>query len=140
MYYFAISIAIISTISYHILIRSISDTTINPFVLLLFIYLVSIILTLIVIISFSELSIKNITGIQDKWKYLLIGVSIVGVELGYILAYRSGWKVNITAVFANISVAILIIPIGYYLFNESISNIKIFGIGLCIIGLFIINA
>ncbi len=55
------------------------------------------------------------------WPSIGVGVAIVGIELGFLLAYRAGWRLNTASVVVNVTVAILLLPIAYALFHESLS-------------------
>lgn len=74
-----------------------------------------------------------------NWTSWVLGLSIVGLELGYILAFRAGWKVNITSMTANITLAVVLVFVGHFLFKESISLRQIAGIVVCILGLILIS-
>lgn len=134
-----ILLPIISTLAYHLLMKSTINSNISPLLMFLLIYIISILITLSALLISEDFDVKELLNIKDKWKYLLIGVSIFGVELGYILSYRLGWNINITAIFTNTSVAILMIPLGYIIFKESLSTIQIIGIILSISGLILIG-
>jgi uncharacterized membrane protein len=67
-----------------------------------------------------------------------LGVAVVMIEAGYLLAYRLGWKVNRAALISNVSVAILLIPVGAILFHERASFRMMAGVSLCISGLILL--
>ncbi|MEA4807187.1 EamA family transporter [Acetobacterium wieringae] len=69
----------------------------------------------------------------------LLGIAIVGIELGYLFLYRSGWKISSGSLIANISVALLLIIAGIIFYHEHISLKELLGIALCLGGLFIIK-
>lgn len=130
---------ILSTISYHLLIRSIVGNHESPVTILLLVYITALIISFILFLYTGKLNLHSLFSIKHIWKYLLIGLSVIGIELGYILAYRSGWNINSTALFSNTAVGVLIIPLGYVFFQEGLSINKTIGIVLCIAGLILIN-
>ncbi len=67
------------------------------------------------------------------------GLAVVGLEYGYIAAYRLGWPVNMTGTTVNIATAVLMVPIGFLLFRESLSWTNITGLALCCAGLFLLS-
>ena len=81
---------------------------------------------------FSELSKAN-------WTSLVLGISIVALEFGYINMYRAGWKVSAGSLVANISLACVLLFVGLLFYKESISLRQIIGIIFCIVGLFLIG-
>lgn len=65
----------------------------------------------------------------------LVGVAAVGIELGWILAFRAGWQLSITGLVSNVTVALLVAPIGLLFFREKLSPQNLLGMALCLIGL-----
>jgi len=39
----------------------------------------------------------------------VVGLSIVGVELAVLLAYRAGWRISLASVVANVTTALLLV-------------------------------
>ena len=40
---------------------------------------------------------------KTNWAPVVMGLSVVGLELGYILIYRAGWKVSVASLVANLA-------------------------------------
>ena len=57
-----------------------------------------------------------------NWTSIVLGIAIVGLELGYIFMYRVGWKVSSGALVANICLAIALIFVGAILYGENITS------------------
>jgi len=68
-----------------------------------------------------------------------VGISIVGVELAVLLAYRMGWKISIVSVIANTASALLLVGVGLVFFHESVSGRSLLGVALCLVGLALIT-
>lgn len=73
-----------------------------------------------------------------NWASYALGATIVGVELGFLLAYRAGWDISVGAVVANALLTAILVPIGLFMFRESLSWSKILGILLCVAGVVLI--
>jgi len=73
-----------------------------------------------------------------NWTALVLGIVIVGLEVGYICIYRAGWNVSIGSLVANICLACALLFIGLLLYRESISLRQIIGIVICAFGLFLV--
>ena len=58
------------------------------------------------------------------------------LEVGYILTYRAGWKINTASLVTNIALAILLLFIGFLFYGEPITGRKLLGVVICCIGLF----
>jgi multidrug transporter EmrE-like cation transporter len=74
-----------------------------------------------------------------NWPCITLGIAIVFLEFGFILAYRAGWQISTAAIFSNATIGIVLIPIGALLFKESLDAVKLGGIAFCILGLVLIN-
>ncbi len=74
-----------------------------------------------------------------NWTCLALGVVIIGLEAGYLLAYRAGWNISVCSLVANISMAVLLLLIGFLFYKEQLTVNKLIGIVLCLTGLFFIN-
>jgi len=138
LFYFAILLTILSNIFYHLCQKSISND-INPILSLMVTYITAIIVCLIILplynkeINFSH-SIKEL-----NWANFTLGIAIVGLELGFLLAYRAGWNISIAALVSNVAVAIFLIPIGICFFKEGLTIVNILGIIFSIVGLILIR-
>ncbi len=74
-----------------------------------------------------------------NWTSLVLGLSIIGLEVGYIYMYRAGWKISIGSLVANIALACILLFIGILLFKEHVSLRQVIGIAVCIFGLILIT-
>lgn len=74
-----------------------------------------------------------------NWSTVLVGVGIVGVELGFLLAYRAGWVLGNASLTANVCVAILLLAVGALVFREPLSFTRLAGVGLCLCGLWLVT-
>lgn len=138
MYVFSIVLIVLSSVIYNVCQKS-TPQNVNPLAAMFVTYLTAGILSVIIFIfyrtekGFLE-SIKEI-----NWTNIVLGFSILGLEMGFLLAYRAGWNISIGATVANILLSVILIPLGVLFFKESFSLNKIFGIVFCIIGLILIN-
>lgn len=138
MYVFSIALIVASNILYNICQKSTPEKA-NPFAALLLTYLVAGILTMIAFfLSKPEKTlIQSFKGLN--WTSPLLGLAIVGLEFGYIMAYRAGWNISVGSLVANILLALALIPIGILFYQEGFGFNKILGAILCIAGLILIN-
>ena len=74
-----------------------------------------------------------------NWASFVLGIAIVGLEVGCIFAYKNGWQVNTMQIVQGTLLAIVLIFVGYLVFKESISVNKLIGIAICLVGLYFIN-
>ena len=137
MFYLSILIVILANVLYHTAQKSIANN-VHPLVATIIAYLVAIV---ICVLAFPFFPMQN--TLQEElrrinWSSYALAVSIVGVEVGYLLVYRAGWDVSIGSVVANAVIAMLLIPIGLWMFKESVSWATLAGVVLCLVGVALI--
>ena len=138
MYVFSIIIIVVSNILYNICSKSIPEKA-NPFSSLFITYITGAIITVIAF-KFYKTDRGFFQSFEDiNWASIVLGFCIVGLEFGYIMAYRAGWNISVGSLVANIFLALMLIPVGILFYKEGFGINKIFGIVLCIIGLIFIN-
>ncbi len=135
---YPVLIIVISNILYNICTKS-TPGEVNAFATLSVTYLVAAAVSFI--IFFVSSKGKNIITEFGKtnWTTFVLGFVIIGLEIGYILAYRNGWAVNTFSVTANITLAVALIFVAMIFYKESITVKKIAGIILCGGGLVLMN-
>ena len=74
-----------------------------------------------------------------NWAPFVLGLAIVGLEAGNVFLYRAGWKVSVGSVVGNISLAVVLLFVGYFLFREQITVRQLIGVAVCALGLFLIT-
>lgn len=138
MYVFSIVLIVASNILYNICQKSTPESA-NPMSSLLVTYLTASIITLITFLLYYTdkglvQSVKEL-----NWTSIALGVAIVGLEFGYLMAYRAGWNISEGSLVANIILALMLIPIGIFFYQEGFALHKTVGIVLCVIGLILLN-
>lgn len=138
MMFISVAIVVLSNIFYHITQKS-TPEAVNPFGALLITYLTAIAFTLVGMFVYRPEggAVQVFKGVN--WTSVVLGLAIVGLEIGTLLMYRSGWQISLGALAANIALAVLLIPIGIFLYHETLSLSKVVGILLCVAGLYFIN-
>ena len=74
-----------------------------------------------------------------NWAPFALGVVIVGLEVGWIYAYRAGWQVSTGFIVQSAFLAVLLIFVGYFLYKEKITLTKLAGVAICLVGLYFVN-
>lgn len=138
MYYIALILTIVANVFYHISQKNISDK-ISPMFSLVITYFIALILSLIVAVTTQGTKIFKTEFSEINWTCISLGVSVVLLELGYLLAYRVGWNIGTAAIISTIIVTIALVPIGIALYKENISLQNIVGIVISLIGIYLIN-
>ena len=74
-----------------------------------------------------------------NWAPIVLGLVIVGLEVGYIYAYKAGWPVSTAQIVQAAALAVILIFVGNMLYKEPITWNKIVGILVCLGGLGLIS-
>lgn len=111
----------------------------NSFLSLTITYIVAAIVSFLVFCVTGQVSNLGTELTKLNWTSFILGLSIIGLEVGYIYMYRAGWKISIGSLVANIALACILLIIGILLFKEHVSLRQIVGIAVCIFGLILIT-
>lgn len=76
---------------------------------------------------------------KNNWAPIFLGISVVGLEIGFIYAYKNGWQVSMVSIVQSSFLSIALLIVGALLYHESISVNKVIGIVLCLAGLVFLN-
>ncbi len=74
-----------------------------------------------------------------NWAPIVLGVVIIGLEVGWIYAYKAGWPVSTAFVVQSAFLAFTLLLVGWLLFKEQISWSKAVGVLICMAGLYFLN-
>ena len=93
-----------------------------------------------VVLFFLTSDSKNLLAeiTKTNWTAYALGIAIIGLEFGYICIYRAGWKIGVASLVANISLACVLLVVGYFFYKEVITLKQLLGMGVCAIGLMLI--
>jgi len=126
-----------SNVLYHASQKSIAPGA-NPVLSLLVTYAVAMAGTLLLVPVFPVRVPLTEAVRQINWASAAVGVAIIGVELGFLLAYRAGWRISVGSAAANAAVVVLLVPTGLLFFGEKLSVTNIAGLILCLAGLLLV--
>ena len=138
VFYLPILLMIAGTTTYHLAQKSVPNE-VNPIFSLVINYLTALAGTLLLIPLFPARTAGpwSVKGIN--WASAAVGVSIVGVELSVLLAYRTGWRLSLLSTLGNTASALLLVGLGLLLFREHLSARNLVGVTLCLAGLALIT-
>lgn len=137
-YYWPILLAVGSCVISQICAKSI-PVKLNAFASLSVTYLIAAIVSGIL----YYISVRNVSILCEwknlNWASFLMGMTVVGMEIGAIYMYKVGWKVNTGYIVQSILLAILLIVVGSVLYKEPITSTKVLGVAICLVGMYFIN-
>lgn len=137
LYYGAILLVVVSNVFYHISQKS-TPANVNPIVSLIVTYLTAAVFSILLLPLFPGKEHVTLSLKKLNWASFSLGIAIVGLELGFLLAYRAGWNVSLAQVFSTIVVSLLLIPIGVAFYHEQLTLSNAVGILLCFAGVVLI--
>ncbi len=137
-YIWPIMLVVLSNVTYQICAKNVPGN-VNPFAALTITYIVGTISSVIMFFIFDKQGniLKEITKIN--WASYALGLVVVGLEIGFIYAYKAGWQVSTASIVQSSFLSVILIFVGLLLFKEALTWNKIVGIFICLIGLVFIN-
>jgi drug/metabolite transporter (DMT)-like permease len=74
-----------------------------------------------------------------NWAIIGVGLGAALVEVGFLIAYRAGWKISATSMLVNMLMSVALVPIGVFFFRDKISKWNALGIAFYFAGLILIS-
>jgi uncharacterized membrane protein len=137
--YVSVGLAVLSNLLYNVS-QKLTPSGANPAVALIVTYLVALAVSGIVLWAFFPLQTSLGQALRQlNWTTVAVGVAVVGIELGFLLGYRAGWRISFLQIMVSTSVTLLLIPLGLIAFKEKVSWVNVVGVALCLAGLILVN-
>ncbi|MBO4844721.1 MAG: EamA family transporter [Lachnospiraceae bacterium] len=137
-YIWPLLLIVLSNVFYQVSAKSVPDVM-NPFASLTITYLIGAMVAFVFYIVIN----KDVNIIQEyhkaNWAPFVLGLSVVGLEVGFIYAFKAGWPVSTAQIVQAAIVAVVLIFVGFGIYHESITWNKVIGIVVCLAGLGLIN-
>lgn len=137
-YIWPLALVIASNVMYQVCAKSVPGE-LNPFVSLTVTYSLGAVLSLVLFFVLNRNADIVAEYRKMNWTSFLMGLSVVGLEVGYIYTYKAGWSLSTAQIIQAAILAIILIFVGYFAFKESFTWNKIVGILVCVAGLGLIN-
>ena len=137
-YIWPIALAILSNVLYHICAKT-TPEGIHPFASLTATYLTGAVLSAVLYYVLApQANLVKECG-RLNWAPFALGIVIVGLEGGWLYAYKAGWQVNTGFIVQSAFVSVLLLFVGFFLYHEALSWNKLLGTAICLLGLVFIN-
>jgi drug/metabolite transporter (DMT)-like permease len=132
------ALVVLSNTAYQICAKSVPGGM-NPFASLTVTYLVGALASGLFYVALGDGG--NILQEYTKlnWAPFVLGLVIVGLEVGWIYAYKAGWPVSTAFIFQSAILAGFLLMVGRMLYQEPVTLNKIIGIIICLIGLYFLS-
>ena len=137
-YVWPIALVVLSNTAYQICAKSV-PADMNPFASLTVTYLVGAAASAILYFALNRGGNLLREYGRLNWAPVALGVVIVGLEVGFVFAYKAGWPVSTASVVQSAFLSVALVFVGFALYREALTWNKLVGIALCLVGLKFIN-
>ena len=133
-YYLPFALTVGGMLFYHLAQKSI-PADMNPFHATMIAYVSGIIVCTLCALAYTGNRSLLVSLKGSNWAVFGMGAGAAAIEVGFMLAYRAGWRIGIAAVATNVAATAMLIPIGIIVFKEHLSIRNIIGVLFCLVGL-----
>ena len=126
-YVWPIALVVLSNVMYQICAKSVPNEM-NPFASLTVTYLVGAVASGVMFFALNKDT--NLLKVYSNvnWAPFVLGIVIVGLEVGWIYAYKAGWQVSTGFIVQSAFLAVLLLFVGFLLYHEALTWNKIVGV------------
>lgn len=137
-YIWPIGLVVLSNVMYQICAKS-TPEAIHPLASLTVTYAVAALMSgiLYFVLNRGGNLMKEYSHLS--WSPFALGVVIIGLEVGWIYAYKAGWPVSVGMIVQSSFLAVALLLVGYFLYHEALNASKVIGVMICLVGLYFIN-
>ncbi|MDR0570760.1 MAG: EamA family transporter [Clostridiales Family XIII bacterium] len=138
LYYLPLVLTVVANVFYHIS-QKYTSNSINPIFSLFVTYLVATALSAVILVFYKHENTTADNMRELNWSAFTLGLAIVLLELGFLLVYRVGWDIRVASITSTITLAIILLPIGRFMFGETVSLVNVIGVGVSVVGIVLMN-
>lgn len=133
-----IALVVVSNVVYQICAKSVPEG-IDPFASLTVTYLIGAAASAVLyfVLGGENGLLKEYSRLN--WAPFVLGIVIVGLEAGWIFAYKAGWQVSVGFIVQSAFLAAALLFVGYFMYHEALTWNKLLGVAVCLAGLIIMN-
>ena len=138
MFYVSALVAITGAVSYQFFVKRV-PASINPLVSVIGMYVAVLALGVFLLpLSPAEGGLRRHFR-QLSWIQLALAVSVIMIELGFLLMYRYGWSLGTGNLVTGVFVNLILVGLGVVLLGEKVNLVNAVGIAFCILGVALIS-
>jgi len=132
--YWALSVATVGAVIYHSGQKALA-ADVNPMVLLIGVYAIAVLIAVVAIPLFRAPHQSDSVRHLMSWPVLAVGVGVILIEGGFLLAYRAGGSLQWSGVAVNGLAAVILVPVAVIAFREQFSTTRALGILVTLVGM-----
>jgi multidrug transporter EmrE-like cation transporter len=130
-----LGIAALGNVVYHVAQKAMPVGS-NPMIVLMGVYAVAFVLAAVASPFFATPTPAPWTSQVLNWPIVLLGAGVLAIEIGFLLAYRTGSPIlQWSGVAVNAAAAAMLLPIATLAFRQSFSPVRAIGIVLALTGM-----
>ena len=137
-YIWPLALVVLSNVIYQICAKSVPGGM-NPLASLTVTYTVSAVVCFILFFVLNRGGSLLKEYAKLNWAPIVFGVVLVGLEVGFIYAYKAGWQISTAQIVQSAVLAVALLFVGFFLYREPLRWNKIVGVLICVVGLAFIN-
>jgi drug/metabolite transporter (DMT)-like permease len=137
MFWLSIALLVSANVAYHVCQKMIPSQA-NPVVSVIITFMVATVASLALLPVFLP-DVSVVAELRKlNWASAILGLTIIGIEIGFLLLYRSGMQISLASIFVNAMVALSLVPVGILMFKDRLLATDMVGIGLLLAGIYLI--
>jgi len=138
MFYISAGVAIVGAVGYQYFIKRV-PASLNPIVSVIGMYVAVLALGVILLPLFPAEGGLRHHFRQLSWIQLALALTVMMIELGFLLMYRYGWNLSTGNLVTSVFVNIILVGLGVTLLGEEVNPVNAIGIVFCILGVALIS-
>jgi len=138
MFYVSALVAITGAVGYQYFVKRVPGS-LNPIVSVMAMYVAVLALGVVLLPLFPADGGLRHHFRQLSWIQLALAVSVMMIELGFLLMYRYGWNLRTGNLITGVFINLILVGLGVTLLGEKMNLVNSIGIAFCILGVALIS-
>jgi multidrug transporter EmrE-like cation transporter len=132
-----LGVAIAGTVGYHVVLK-LTPAGVNPYLSLSVSFAIGALVFATTFAVAPGAPLRESVA-QLNWTAVALGLVVTCLDFGFMMLYRTGFDVSLGQIITQSAAALLLLLLGVAFFSEKLTLPNIGGIGLCVVGLWLIN-
>ena len=138
MFYISAGIVIIGAVGYQYFVKRV-PASLNPIVSIIGMYVVVLAIGVILLPLFPAEGGLRHHFRQLSWIQIALAISVIMIELGFLLMYRYGWSLGTGNLVTGVFINLVLVGLGVSMLGEKVNLINAIGMASCILGVVLIS-
>jgi len=138
MFYISALVAITGAVGYQYFVKRVPGS-LNPLVSVMAMYVAVLALGVVLLPLFPADGGLRHHFRQLSWIQLALAVSVMMIELGFLMMYRYGWNLSTGNLITGVFINLILVGLGVTLLGEKMNLVNSIGIAFCILGVALIS-